>query len=43
MPNVNIVEEITDMIGLSRAYEANAQVLINHRQMFNKTLEIGRG
>ena len=43
MPNVNIVEEITDMIGASRAYEANAQVLINHRQMFNKTLEIGRG
>ncbi|MCB1172953.1 MAG: flagellar basal body rod protein FlgC [Leptospiraceae bacterium] len=42
MPNVNIVEEMTDMISASRSYEANAQVIMGHRQMFNKTLEISR-
>ncbi len=42
MPNVNIVEEMTDMISASRSYEANAQVLIGSRQMFNKALELGR-
>lgn len=42
MPNVNVVEEITDMISASRAYEANAQIVMGSRQMFNKTLEISR-
>ena len=42
MPNVNIVEEMTDMISASRSYEANAQVIIGSRQMFNKALELGR-
>lgn len=42
MPNVNIVQEITDMISASRSYEANSQVIIGSRQMFNKALEIGR-
>ena len=42
LPNVNIVEEMTDMIGASRSYEANAQVIIGSRQMFMKALEIGR-
>lgn len=42
MPNVNIVEEMTDMIGASRSYEANAQVISGTRQMFNKTLEMSR-
>ena len=41
-PNVNIVEEMTDMISASRSYEANAQVITGTKQMFNKTLEIGR-
>ncbi|MCB1326204.1 MAG: flagellar basal body rod protein FlgC [Spirochaetales bacterium] len=41
-PNVNIVEEMTDMISASRSYEANSQVLITTRQLFNKTLEISR-
>ncbi len=43
MPNVNIVEEMTDMISASRSYEANAQVIMGAKQMFNKTLELGRG
>ncbi len=42
LPNVNIVEEMTDMISASRSYEANAQVVIGSRQMFMKALEIGR-
>ena len=42
MPNVQVVEEITDMISASRAYEANAQLVIGMRQMFNRTLEISR-
>ena len=42
MPNVNIVEEMTDMISASRSYEANVQVINGARQMFNKTLEISR-
>ena len=42
MPNVNIVEEMTDMISASRSYEANAQVILGTKQMFNKTLEISR-
>lgn len=42
MPNVNIVEEMTDMIAASRSYEANAQVVQGARQMFMKTLEMGR-
>lgn len=41
-PNVNIVEEITDMISASRSYEANAQVVQTAKQMFQKALEIGR-
>lgn len=41
-PNVNIVEEMTDMIAASRSYEANAQVIQSSKQMFQKALEIGR-
>jgi len=41
-PNVNIVEEMTDMISASRSYEANAQVIQGSKQMFQKALEIGR-
>lgn len=42
MPNVNVVEEITDMISASRSYEANAQIIMGSKQMFNKALEISR-
>lgn len=41
-PNVNPVEEMTDMISASRAYEANVSVINGSRQMFLKALEIGR-
>ena len=42
MPNVNIMEEMVNMIGASRAYEANVQAINATRAMWNKALEIGR-
>ena len=42
MPNINVVQEITDMISASRSYEANAQVVMGAKQMFNKALEMSR-
>ncbi len=42
-PNVNIVEEMTDMISASRSYEANVTALNASKAMAMKALEIGRG
>ena len=41
-PNVNLVQEMTDMISATRSYEANVQMINGTRSMFNKALEIGR-
>lgn len=41
MPNVNLIEEMTDMTVASRAYEANLQVIKTGKQMFNQALDIG--
>lgn len=41
-PNVNIVQEIVDMISASRSYEANVTVINSTRQMFEKSLQIGK-
>jgi len=41
-PNVNIVEEMTNMISATRAYEANAKVIEAAKAMSTKALEIGR-
>jgi flagellar basal-body rod protein FlgC len=41
-PNVNVMEEMADMIAATRAYEANVNVVNNTKEMFNKSLEIGR-
>jgi flagellar basal-body rod protein FlgC len=43
LPNVNIVEEMTDMISATRAYEANVTAVSAARSMASKALEIGRG
>ena len=40
-PNVNIVNEMVDMIGASRAYEANSAVIQGSKEMFSAALEIG--
>lgn len=43
MPNVNVVNEMTDMISASRSYEANIMMVNNAKSMFNKALELNRG
>ncbi|HXE96348.1 MAG TPA: flagellar basal body rod protein FlgC [Dongiaceae bacterium] len=42
MPNINVVEEMADMIGATRAYEANVTAVQAAKSMALKTLEIGR-
>ncbi len=42
MPNVNVVEEMTDMISATRVYEANVMAAQAAKNMALKTLELGR-
>ncbi|MDU5106605.1 flagellar basal body rod protein FlgC [Clostridium sp.] len=42
MPNVNLLNEMSDMIAASRSYEANIDTLNATKSMFTKTLELGR-
>jgi flagellar basal-body rod protein FlgC len=42
MPNVNVVEEVTNLLSASRSYEANLSVLRKVREMAQATLQIGR-
>lgn len=42
LPNVNVVEEMTDMITATRAYEANVTVLNNAKGMAQAALNIGK-
>jgi len=41
-PNVNVIEEMTDMISASRSYEASVTALQSAKAMALKALEIGR-
>jgi flagellar basal-body rod protein FlgC len=41
-PNVNVMEEMADMIAATRAYEANVNMVNVAKEMFMKSLEIGR-
>ncbi|MBO8129732.1 MAG: flagellar basal body rod protein FlgC [Peptococcaceae bacterium] len=41
-PNVNVVNEMIDMVGAVRAYEANIQALEASKQIVRHALEIGR-
>ena len=36
-PNVNIVEEMTDMMSSSRSYQMNVEVLKTAKQMLQRT------
>lgn len=40
LPNVNLMEEMTDMTAATRAYEANVNVLSTTKDMFLKTLDL---
>ena len=42
MPNINAVEEMVDMMGATRAYEANLAAINSAKTMANKALEIGK-
>jgi flagellar basal-body rod protein FlgC len=41
-PNVNVIEEMTDMISSSRSYQMNVEVLKTAKQMLQKTLTLGQ-
>jgi len=41
-PNVNVVEEMTDMISASRSYQNNVEVLNTARDMMLDTLKLGQ-
>ena len=42
MPNVNVIEEMTNMISASRAYQTNADVMGTAKTLMEKTLAIGQ-
>jgi len=42
MPNVNLMEEMTNLILAARSYEAAAAVIATARDMALRILEIGR-
>jgi flagellar basal-body rod protein FlgC len=41
-PNVNVLEEMTDMVSATRSYEANVNVINTTKHMFLKSLEIAK-
>ena len=41
-PDINVVEEMTNMIQVSRSYEANTTTISTIKAMYNKALDIGR-
>jgi len=41
-PNVNVIEEMTNMISASRSYQTNIQLAESARNMVNKTLQLGQ-
>jgi flagellar basal-body rod protein FlgC len=42
MPNVNVVEEMTNMISASRSYQTNVEVMNTAKQLLLKTLTLGQ-
>jgi hypothetical protein len=42
-PNVNVVEEMTNMISASRSYQTNVEVMNTAKTMLLRTLSIGQG
>jgi flagellar basal-body rod protein FlgC len=41
-PDINVVEEMTNMLQAMRAYEANVSTITTSKSMYSKALEIGR-
>ncbi|WP_316899321.1 flagellar basal body rod protein FlgC [Pseudodesulfovibrio indicus] len=42
-PDINVVEEMTNMMQAMRGYEANVQTIESAKRMFQKALMIGQG
>ncbi len=42
MPNVNVVEEMTNMISASRSYQANVEMMNTAKTMIQRTLALGQ-
>jgi len=42
MPNVNPVEEMSDMISASRSYETNVEMMNTAKSLMQKTLQLGQ-
>ena len=42
MPNVNVVEEMTNMISASRSYQTNVEVMNTAKQMMLRALSMGQ-
>ena len=40
-PNINPIEEMTDMISASRSYQMNVEIIQTTKQLINQTLKIG--
>lgn len=41
-PNVNVIEEMTDMISASRAYQDNVEVMTTAKDLMLSTLKLGQ-
>ncbi|MGR6874908.1 flagellar basal body rod protein FlgC [Pseudomonas sp. HK3] len=41
-PNVNVVEEMTDMMSSSRSYQLNVEMMKTAKQMLQRTLTLGQ-
>lgn len=42
-PNVNVVEEMTNMISASRSFQTNADIMGTAKEMMQRVLQIGQG
>ncbi|MES2770524.1 MAG: flagellar basal body rod C-terminal domain-containing protein, partial [Pseudomonadota bacterium] len=42
MPNVDAVESMVDMMSASRAYQANADLILTEQKMLSKALTLGQ-
>jgi len=42
-PNVNVVDEMTNMLSASRSYQTNVEVMNTAKTMMLRTLQIGQG
>lgn len=42
LPNVNVVEEMTNMISASKSYRMNVEVLSTAKELMARTLQIGQ-